>query len=37
MPLLTSLLASQLGVVPTTQNQPESAVALGLHQVPLGL
>jgi molecular chaperone DnaK (HSP70) len=36
MPLLTSLLASQLGVVPTTQNQPESAVALGLHQVPLG-
>jgi molecular chaperone DnaK len=35
MPLLASLLASQLGITPTTQNQPESAVAFGLHQVPL--
>jgi molecular chaperone DnaK (HSP70) len=35
MPLLASLLGSQLGVTPTTQNQPESAVAFGLHQVPL--
>lgn len=34
MPLLASLLAYQLGVPPTTQNQPESAVAFGLHNVP---
>jgi len=36
MPLLASLLAKQLGVTPTTQNQPESAVAFGLHKVPVG-
>jgi molecular chaperone DnaK (HSP70) len=37
MPLLASLLAKQLGVTPTTQNQPESAVAFGLHKVPVGV
>lgn len=37
MPLLAKLLAHQLGIAPTTQNQPESAVAFGLHQVPLGV
>ncbi|MFI5613546.1 Hsp70 family protein [Amycolatopsis sp. NPDC051903] len=36
MPLLASLLGSTLGVVPTTQDQPETAVAFGLHHVPLG-
>lgn len=36
MPLLATLLARQLGVVPTTQDQPETAVAFGLHHVPLG-
>ncbi|GAA4551361.1 Hsp70 family protein [Amycolatopsis samaneae] len=36
MPLLAGLLAQQLGVVPTTQDQPETAVAFGLHHVPLG-
>jgi hypothetical protein len=36
MPLLGALLGRQLGVVPTTQDQPETAVAFGLHHVPLG-
>jgi molecular chaperone DnaK (HSP70) len=36
MPLLAGLLGRQLGVVPTTQDQPETAVAFGLHHVPLG-
>ncbi|WP_372669865.1 Hsp70 family protein [Amycolatopsis kentuckyensis] len=36
MPLLATLLARQLGVTPTTQDQPETAVAFGLHHVPLG-
>jgi hypothetical protein len=36
MPLLAALLGRQLGVVPTTQDQPETAVAFGLHHVPLG-
>ncbi|WIX86251.1 Hsp70 family protein [Amycolatopsis sp. DG1A-15b] len=36
MPLLVSLLGRQLGVAPTTQDQPETAVAFGLHHVPLG-
>ena len=35
MPLLVSLLGRQLGVAPTTQDQPETAVAFGLHHVPL--
>jgi hypothetical protein len=35
MPLLATLLGRQLGVVPTTQDQPETAVAFGLHHVPL--
>ncbi|WP_103351074.1 Hsp70 family protein [Amycolatopsis sp. CA-128772] len=35
MPLLATLLARQLGVAPTTQDQPETAVAFGLHHVPL--
>ncbi|SFW59594.1 Hsp70 protein [Amycolatopsis australiensis] len=34
MPLLATLLARQLGVVPTIQDQPETAVAFGLHHVP---
>lgn len=32
MPLVASLLADKLGVVPTTQDQPETAVAFGLHE-----
>ena len=36
MPLLAGLLAQQLGIVPTTQDQPETAVAFGLQHVPLG-
>ncbi|WP_410171843.1 Hsp70 family protein [Amycolatopsis heterodermiae] len=36
MPLLAALLGRQLGVVPTTQEQPETAVAFGLQHVPLG-
>ncbi|WP_410593300.1 Hsp70 family protein [Amycolatopsis sp. lyj-23] len=36
MPLLAALLERQLGVTPTTQDQPETAVAFGLQQVPLG-
>jgi molecular chaperone DnaK len=36
MPLLAGLLGRQLGIVPTTQDQPETAVAFGLHHVPLG-
>jgi len=36
MPLLAELLTRVLGVVPTTQDQPETAVAFGLHLVPLG-
>ncbi|WP_103343576.1 Hsp70 family protein [Amycolatopsis sp. CA-126428] len=36
MPLLATLLGRQLGVAPTTQDQPETAVAFGLHHVPLG-
>ncbi|MCR6481476.1 Hsp70 family protein [Amycolatopsis sp. OK19-0408] len=36
MPLLATLLGRQLGVVPTTQDQPETAVAFGLQHVPLG-
>ncbi|MET8846451.1 Hsp70 family protein [Amycolatopsis sp. NPDC004625] len=36
MPLLATLLERQLGVTPTTQDQPETAVAFGLHHVPLG-
>jgi hypothetical protein len=36
MPLLARLLGRQLGVAPTTQDQPETAVAFGLHHVPLG-
>jgi hypothetical protein len=36
MPLLATLLGRQLGVTPTTQDQPETAVAFGLHHVPLG-
>ncbi|VVJ22830.1 FIG00821990: molecular chaperone [Amycolatopsis camponoti] len=35
MPLLATLLGRQLGVTPTTQDQPETAVAFGLHHVPL--
>ncbi|MFD4250340.1 Hsp70 family protein [Amycolatopsis thermoflava] len=34
MPLVAALLAEQLGVLPTTQDQPETAVAFGLHHVP---
>ncbi|WAL66121.1 Hsp70 family protein [Amycolatopsis cynarae] len=37
MPLLASLLSDQLGVLPTTQDQPETAVAFGLHHVPVEL
>ncbi|WP_020664273.1 Hsp70 family protein [Amycolatopsis benzoatilytica] len=33
MPLLASLVGSKLGVVPTTEDQPETAVAFGLHHV----
>ncbi|MEU3625231.1 molecular chaperone Hsp70 [Amycolatopsis coloradensis] len=36
MPLLASLLANQLRITPTTQDQPETAVAFGLHHVPAG-
>ncbi|MGW4131291.1 Hsp70 family protein [Amycolatopsis japonica] len=36
MPLLASLLANQLRIAPTTQDQPETAVAFGLHHVPTG-
>lgn len=36
MPLLASLLANQLRVTPTTQDQPETAVAFGLLHVPAG-
>ncbi|UQS27618.1 Hsp70 family protein [Amycolatopsis thermalba] len=36
MPLVATLLAEQLGVLPTTQDQPETAVAFGLHHVPAG-
>ncbi len=36
MPLLASLLANQLRITPTTQDQPETAVAFGLHHVPSG-
>jgi molecular chaperone DnaK len=36
MPLLVTLLGRQLGITPTTQDQPETAVAFGLHHVPLG-
>jgi molecular chaperone DnaK len=36
MPLLATLLGRQLGVTPTTQDQPETAVAFGLQHVPLG-
>jgi len=32
MPLVASLIAEQLRVVPTTLDQPETAVALGVHQ-----
>ncbi|KAA9152416.1 Hsp70 family protein [Amycolatopsis acidicola] len=32
MPLVAKLLADQLGVIPTTQDQPETAVAFGLHE-----
>ncbi|MBB4687803.1 Hsp70 family protein [Amycolatopsis jiangsuensis] len=35
MPLLADLVGRTLGVVPTTQDQPETAVAFGLHHVPL--
>ncbi|GAA3556589.1 hypothetical protein GCM10022222_45340 [Amycolatopsis ultiminotia] len=35
MPLLAALVGTTLGVVPTTQDQPETAVAFGLHHVPL--
>ncbi|AIJ26646.1 molecular chaperone [Amycolatopsis methanolica 239] len=34
MPLVAALLAEQLGVLPTIQDQPETAVAFGLHHVP---
>ncbi|HET6503365.1 MAG TPA: Hsp70 family protein [Amycolatopsis sp.] len=34
MPLVASLLADKLGVMPTTQDQPETAVAFGLHNEP---
>jgi hypothetical protein len=34
--VLATLLRSQLGVNATTEGQPESAVALGLHHVPVG-
>ncbi|SDX11290.1 Hsp70 protein [Amycolatopsis xylanica] len=34
MPLLASLLHHQLGIPPATRDQPETAVALGLHHVP---
>ncbi|MFD2417537.1 Hsp70 family protein [Amycolatopsis pigmentata] len=34
MPLVASLLAEKLGVMPTTQDQPETAVAFGLHEDP---
>lgn len=34
MPLVASLLADKLGVMPTTQDQPETAVAFGLHEDP---
>ncbi|SFO34327.1 Hsp70 family protein [Amycolatopsis rubida] len=33
MPLLAALVGSTLGVVPTTEDQPETAVAFGLHHV----
>ncbi|MET9259391.1 Hsp70 family protein [Amycolatopsis sp. NPDC004079] len=35
MPLLASLVGSTLGVVPATEDQPETAVAFGLHHVPV--
>lgn len=35
MPLVAQLLSEQLGVLPTTRDQPETAVAFGLHHVPL--
>ena len=34
IPLVATLLAEQLGVVPTSLDQPETAVALGAHSVP---
>jgi molecular chaperone DnaK len=34
MPLVAGLLADKLGVMPTTQDQPETAVAFGLHNEP---
>ncbi|MCE7012051.1 Hsp70 family protein [Kibdelosporangium philippinense] len=34
MPLVASLIAEQLRVVPTSLDQPETAVALGAHHVP---
>ncbi|MGQ0838666.1 Hsp70 family protein [Actinokineospora sp.] len=34
IPLVATLIAEQLRVVPTSLDQPETAVALGAHQVP---
>ncbi|MCT2585860.1 Hsp70 family protein [Actinophytocola sp. S1-96] len=36
IPLVATLMAEQLGVVPTALDQPETAVALGAHQIGLG-
>ncbi|TWP44502.1 Hsp70 family protein [Lentzea tibetensis] len=34
IPLVAQMIAAQVGVVPTTLDQPETAVALGAHVVP---
>jgi len=34
IPLVASLISAQLGTVPTSLDQPETAVALGAHHVP---
>ncbi|MCP2256752.1 Hsp70 protein [Streptoalloteichus tenebrarius] len=34
IPLIATLIAEQLGVVPTSLDQPETGVALGAHHVP---
>lgn len=35
MPLVGTLIAEQVGVVPTSRDQPETVVAFGLHHVPV--
>jgi hypothetical protein len=36
IPLIARLIAERLGVLPTSLDQPETAVALGAHHVPAG-